>query len=809
MAADITFDLELNTRGAVKSVKRFGTEAEKAFKSVESSLGVLKTVAIGAVGVLAGQQLVRGLNAVTDAAIVQEDAVNQLNTALKLAGDFSEESSKDLQDFASELQQVTRQGDETTLQLLALSKSFGASNDQAKELVTAGADLAAALGIDAESAVRNLGKSFGGLAGELGELLPEIKNLTEEELKAGAAIDLVTRRFGGAAIAATNTYGGAVDQLSNNFGDLLEELGFIITKNPVVIQLIKSLSEAFQGLGSFINENSDTIREFINNAIIGIVNQAPKAVKGIANIARGTLELAKGFNRVDGVVSQVFINILKGADGLADAFKLLTSPINAIIIGFNQVKKIKLEAQLAKISDESIKTNETLRNIGERLGANSQGYQRALENAAKRSQEYREEVSKLQSEIAELDKISEIASVEIEVDSSALQQTLQTRVDAAVQTEIELEGFEQKIDDLATTVTESAVAFADEVKGAGKAAKKDSEDQGPTKDDAEGFSKEFVDGAKKAGIAVGTSFAGNILKGAEGAQAFVTQSLGAAVDVFAPGFGQAATAFLDTIINLGPDGIKQLIDEFINALPIVFDALAEALPVVVEVLAEKSDVIIIALAKGMVKVAIALIKNLDVIIAGLATSIVELFNEVAFGFLQVLQEGINFAPALKAGADEFIARLKTGYDNTLGKFVDGVDKLVGILQDLAESLSSGGPLGDIGGGGQGLIPDSVPVLGGLAQGGIVGGSGTSDTELFALTPGELVVDRSTTAQLQDFLASGGQSRGEDMGSVVMVLAQIANLLQQPINVSTTAEVDSQAFANINLELSRLNERTAV
>ena len=89
------------------------------------------------------------------AAQVQEDAINQLNTALALAGDFSIEASQDLQAYASQLQSMTVIGDEAILKQLSLAKAFGASNEQSKKLVEAAIDLSAATGISLDSAVKN------------------------------------------------------------------------------------------------------------------------------------------------------------------------------------------------------------------------------------------------------------------------------------------------------------------------------------------------------------------------------------------------------------------------------------------------------------------------------------------------------------------------------------------------------------------------------------------------------------------------------------------------------------------------------
>ncbi|MCB1712061.1 MAG: hypothetical protein KDH96_06190 [Candidatus Riesia sp.] len=232
--------------GGKKLADSFGKESESRF----SSIG--KKLSLALAGVAAIKVFASSLSVVTDAAKEQEDAVNSLNNALRTSNDFSLEASSKMQSFASELQMVTRFGDEAILNQLALAKSFGATNEQATQIVTAAADLSAAMGISLDSAVRNVAKTLGGLSGELGEVIPSLKNLSQEALKSGEGIDLVAKRFSGAAKRDVAGYSGSVDQASNSFGDLLEEIGFFITKNDAFIGAINLANSAFSGLANTI-----------------------------------------------------------------------------------------------------------------------------------------------------------------------------------------------------------------------------------------------------------------------------------------------------------------------------------------------------------------------------------------------------------------------------------------------------------------------------------------------------------------------------------------------------------------------------
>jgi phage-related minor tail protein len=239
-------------KDAEKSGQKSGKEFTKGLGGgIKGGLAGLKSSLGGLSGVLAGVTAAFGaaltIQKFTEAAIRQEDAVNKLNASLRSIGEFSESSSSDLQQFASSLQQVTRFGDEAIIENLAFAQSLGASAEQSKVVVAAAADLSAALGIDLQSAVRNVGKTLGGYAGELGEVIPELKNLTQEQLRAGEGVELLAKRFSGFAAADAKTFGGSLQQIENAIGDLFEEFGKFITRSETVTTVFEDIKSAIEG----------------------------------------------------------------------------------------------------------------------------------------------------------------------------------------------------------------------------------------------------------------------------------------------------------------------------------------------------------------------------------------------------------------------------------------------------------------------------------------------------------------------------------------------------------------------------------
>ena len=259
MSDKITYVLDLDEKNALKKIDKIEKQISKSGKGASDNFssgfnsGLSKTFSsltkfkIGILGaaaaITATIATIRSLGAY---AIEQEKAVNTLNTALKVSGDYTQDASVEMQRFASSLQDVTTFGDEAILSQIGFAKAMGATNDQAKDIVRAATDMAVALNIDLNSAVRNISKTLGGYAGELGEVIPELKNLTQEQLRAGEGIALLADKYRGFAAGELNIMDGSLKQLNNTFGDFLESLGNVITKSDVARGIISGLNETLK-----------------------------------------------------------------------------------------------------------------------------------------------------------------------------------------------------------------------------------------------------------------------------------------------------------------------------------------------------------------------------------------------------------------------------------------------------------------------------------------------------------------------------------------------------------------------------------
>lgn len=231
MAANtFTQKIKVKLDGADKAAKG----ANKVSKGMS---GLAKSALAAGAAYFGARGIINGVRSAVDAFAVQERAEQSLQTALG-------KTSSKLLAQASALQKVTMFGDEATIQQMAFLGSIGMTEQQISQIIPVAMDLATATGMTLESAVRNTAKTFSGLAGELGELVPQLRDLTAEEMKAGKAVEVMADLFGGQATAATDTLDGKIAQFHNSLGDLMEDMGE--TFLPVVTKMI-------DGFGSFVN----------------------------------------------------------------------------------------------------------------------------------------------------------------------------------------------------------------------------------------------------------------------------------------------------------------------------------------------------------------------------------------------------------------------------------------------------------------------------------------------------------------------------------------------------------------------------
>ena len=247
------------------------------------------------------------------AADVQLKNEKRLLTALR----GREDVQKRLIKQAGELQSRSLFGDEEIIGQQAYLAALGLTEQQINDTIEASAQLASATGMTLDSAVKNLGKTYGGLVGELGESISKMKELTVEQMKNGEAVKFVLENFKGYAETAAETGLGPLQELKNAIGDVGEEIG------KVLMPYIQAAATALKGFAKWFEKLPSWVKT--TAVAVGAL---------VAAIGPATLGLSA---------------MLKILPSLKVAFAALTGPVGLVttaiaaattaIIGFNAAKK--------------------------------------------------------------------------------------------------------------------------------------------------------------------------------------------------------------------------------------------------------------------------------------------------------------------------------------------------------------------------------------------------------------------------------------------------------------------------------------
>jgi hypothetical protein len=342
-------NLEIEITGVTSGLEKSLRDAQdklQAFSKQAISIG--KSLSLAVTAPLTGLATIGILNFDK-----QAQAIGQIEAALASTGGTAGRTSQELQQIASDLQNITTFGDEeilqkVTAQLLTFTNIAGQQFDRTQK---AALDLATRLGGDLQGAAIQLGKALNDPVANLSALSRSgiqfsedqktlINSLVETNQLAEAQnliLNELEKQYGGSAEAAAKLGTGPLKQLSNQFGDLLEDVGQIIVQaiNPLIAQTSKLIT-FFQGL-------SDRTKTVIV-AVGAIAASIGPLLLGIGALGAAIPIITAGFAAV-----KVAFLAITGPIGIALAATI------ALGLGINSlVKDVRLSDEVLKKQKTSI-----------------------------------------------------------------------------------------------------------------------------------------------------------------------------------------------------------------------------------------------------------------------------------------------------------------------------------------------------------------------------------------------------------------------------------------------------------------------
>jgi len=279
-------DIKSETKKATKTTKELGDAADKVGKKIKEAFQIAAVVAFTKRASDLSGEFFKSTQRLT-LALEDLDAAAQLDS---------------MQRFAADIQEVAAVSDEQVRSLLTLGATAGFSGGELQKLVTATLGLSAATGRDAITTMNNLQKTLVGLKEESVRTIPEIANLTAEELKAGEAIDRVAEKYAKFIPTLAGEEGSlerGMNKLSIAFDDFTESIG-------------KSLGTL--GVGS--------VGEFFGEIIVGLgfgAEQVARRIAFVGNLGKAVLGQATGdFHMVNEAGRRMKEITEEGAQALAE-----------------------------------------------------------------------------------------------------------------------------------------------------------------------------------------------------------------------------------------------------------------------------------------------------------------------------------------------------------------------------------------------------------------------------------------------------------------------------------------------------------
>lgn len=409
---------------AILEAEDRGSDTVKRFDASLAGLG--KTAAGVAAGLIGANSIQSAFNSLVrvlrvSAREVQnaDDQFQRLESSLEQVGQLSSANVNALRAQSAEIQRTSEFSQDAATGIQALLTSMGLTTEQVLLATQASADLSASLDISLESAARNVGRTIGGFAGELGELIPELKEFSAESLRAGDGIDFLSQRFSGAAARNAEDLTGSITQLVNSFTDLpkfaVEGAGGVDTA-----------ADAIRSMAQIITEFGPTISNFAAG-IRDVGDGASNASTGIGDLAARANELSGGF--------------------LGEAGQVL---LNSTVVGI--LRLVEAQGQLSNIQRELAEQDvEFLRRIGALeegvTSVNEAERERAetlerIAEAQERANRINREAAAAQSEVDEALKAFGITVKDTNAEISALETFLVDLEEKFRDGKIEIERYE-------------------------------------------------------------------------------------------------------------------------------------------------------------------------------------------------------------------------------------------------------------------------------------------------------------------------------------------------------------------------------
>src|SRR5574344_1657470 len=347
--------------------KTFGIKANSGLGQIFSGLGKVgpKLLAITAIiGVVVGaiKKVAQAIQECEKQFAEAEVGTVRLGMTIKNSTKLGADSFNNLTNMAEQVSKHSIYSTDAIKAQEAYLAGLNLTEEQIKKTMEAAINYSAFTGNDLKSSVETLAKTYTGAEGKLGNLGVEFKDLTDEQLKNGEAIDLINKKYKDfGKVIAQDTLSGREAQWKNTNDDIKQSIGSVFgtlkyemlgglqpyfdkyksivsTFCTGLTNLFKNIPEVAQLVAQMIWETFITLLKpstWINNlktTITFVFNYLVQTFKKL-----GTVLFDIGKLLVDGLID-IFKNIGMGIKSIFfDAVNVAIGAINKVLEAYNWI----------------------------------------------------------------------------------------------------------------------------------------------------------------------------------------------------------------------------------------------------------------------------------------------------------------------------------------------------------------------------------------------------------------------------------------------------------------------------------------
>ncbi len=336
---DLVANFTANTQGFSKPVADMRKQTAAFAISVKSSIGAITGAFAPLMSIVAPIAGAFAFKHVVDEARAASGAAKKFQAVLDATGGSAGITTKEMQEFAGQLQKTTNFEDDATVAAAALLARFtNIRGDVFKDAIKSAMDLSALTGEELPASIEKIGRALQDPINGMMRLRKAGIFLTAEQqqqVKAfqqtghmaeaqGIIIKAMQSSFGGTAAAMASPF----TQIKNIIGDISENIGFALLPS------LKEVVLSVQDWMSPIQGATDGFKEFGENAAVVVRNFTALFKAGAIDWEIAVIEAVPGMEGALHELAATISGLWSGASAAFDAF------LSNVTGGLKEIKNV-------------------------------------------------------------------------------------------------------------------------------------------------------------------------------------------------------------------------------------------------------------------------------------------------------------------------------------------------------------------------------------------------------------------------------------------------------------------------------------